>query len=338
MMTGVSMEYRSFSDLADTVISNAYRVPADVDLIVGIPRSGLLPANLLALQLNKPLLDLEAFLAGHRPAVGRTVAATMQNLDNPRRILIVDDSIASGASMRIVRARVADAMPDKLVTYAAIYGTKPAHEDTDIVFETVPSPRIFQWNLMRHKRLADACFDIDGILCHDPSHEENDDGDKYERFLLTARPLLRAGVSIKHLVTSRLEKYRPQTERWLAENGVQYEKLWMLDLPSAAERRRQGAHASFKASVYVETGAGLFVESEDQQAQEIAELSGKPVLSIEGQRMAWPGDQGSAKRRYARRNPAPGGRLKGLVRWTAFSVLGAERVASLRRRLRAKRS
>ncbi|PZQ57686.1 MAG: phosphoribosyltransferase [Novosphingobium pentaromativorans] len=328
------MEYRSFADLAETVFFNAHAIPEDVDLIVGIPRSGLLPANLLAVQLHKPLLDLESYLEGRAPTLGRTARETIDGNVRPRRVLIVDDSIASGESMRDVQARVRAIAPDIPATYLAVYGTKAVHEDADLVFEAVPSPRIFEWNLMRHKRLADACFDIDGILCHDPEHAQNDDGEKYRAFLLTAKPLLRANVPIKHLVTSRLEKYRPETERWLAENGVKYEHLWMLDLPSAEERRRQRAHASFKASVYVKTGAGLFVESEDRQAQEIAELSERPVLSIEGQRMVWPGDTSAARRSYIRRNETKSGAVKRLVKAAAFGILGDRTIANIKRSLR----
>ncbi|TCU58640.1 putative HAD superfamily protein [Novosphingobium sp. PhB57] len=328
------MEYRSFADLAETVFFNAHAIPEDVDLIVGVPRSGLLPANLLAVQLHKPLLDLESYLEGRTPTVGRTARETIDEKVRPRRVLIVDDSIASGESMRAVRERVQAAAPQVPATYLAVYGTRAAHEDADLIFEAVPSPRIFEWNLMRHKRLADACFDIDGILCHDPHSSQNDDGEKYRDFLLTAKPLLRANVPIKHLVTSRLEKYRPETEQWLAANGVKYENLWMLDLPSAEERRRQRAHASFKASVYIKTGAGLFVESEDKQAQEIAQLSERPVLSIEGQRMVWPGNATAARRSYVRRGESSGGAAKRLVRAVAFGILGDRTIAKIKRSLR----
>ena len=48
------MNYRSFADMNNDLVRNLARFPHDVDLIVGIPRSGMLPANLLALYLNKP--------------------------------------------------------------------------------------------------------------------------------------------------------------------------------------------------------------------------------------------------------------------------------------------
>lgn len=304
------MEYRSFADLAATIARNSYRLPDDIDLIVGIPRSGMLAANMLATHLNLPFLDLESFVAGLDPYVGRTVRSTMRvdGSEAPTRVLVVDDSILSGESMVEVRARLAEARPAADITYCAVYAAREEHPEIDVWLEIVDHPRIFQWNLMRHRRLGDACFDIDGVLCHDPAEDENDDGERYGQFLANAKPLHLPGVPIKHLVTSRLEKYRAQTEEWLRAHRVDYETLWMLDLPSAEERRRLKMHAVHKARVYRKTKACLFVESEDRQAMEIADLSGRPVLSIEAQRIVWPQHQADAARqRFQREKSRPDG-------------------------------
>ena len=320
------MEYRSLADLNDTICRAIHRIPRDVTLIVGVPRSGLLAANLIALNLNVPLLDLESWLHGLAPHVGRTVKGTMKAIGGPGRVLVVDDSILSGESMVAVRERVAAVKPDADVLYCAVYGVRDDHAEVDFTLESVAHPRIFQWNLMRHNRLANACFDIDGVLCFDPEQSQNDDGAIYEDFCLNARPLLVPGVRIGHLVTSRLERFRPQTEAWLDAQGIEYDRLWMIDLPTAEERRRLKAHAPHKARVYRETGACLFVESEDEQAQTIAELSGLPVLSIEGQRMVWPGGEGVSRRRYAQRwsNPsyAPPRTPKAMAARIARGMLG----------------
>lgn len=311
------MEYRSFADLAATIARNSYRLPPDIDLIVGIPRSGMLAANMLATHLNLPFLDLESYVAGLDPYVGRTVRSTMRvdGSEAPTRVLVVDDSILSGESMVEVRARLAEARPGAHIIYCAVYAAREHHPEIDVWLEIVDHPRIFQWNLMRHRRLGDACFDIDGVLCHDPAEDENDDGERYGRFLADARPLHLPGVPIKHLVTSRLEKYRAQTEEWLRRHRVDYEKLWMLDLPSAEERRRLKMHAIHKARVYRKTNACLFVESEDRQAMEIADLSGRPVLSIEGQRIVWPQNHADvARQRFQREKSGPDTAAQGVKR------------------------
>ncbi|MGB3626238.1 MAG: glycosyltransferase, partial [Henriciella sp.] len=105
-----------------------------------------------------------------------------------------------------------------------------------------------------------------------------DDGPKYIDFLLNAEPLFIPQKEISAIVTSRLEKYRPETESWLAAHNVAYKELIMLDLPSAAERRRLRAHAPFKAEVYGARDDILFVESNFRQARDIAQLTDKPVI------------------------------------------------------------
>ncbi|KKC27758.1 phosphoribosyltransferase family protein [Sphingomonas sp. SRS2] len=334
------MEYRSFADLAASITRNSYRLPADVDLIVGIPRSGMLAANMMATHLNLPFVDLESYLAGLRPFVGRTVRDTMRvdGSETPGRVLVVDDSILSGTSMAEVRSRIEAERPGADVTYCAVYAVQEEHPEIDVWLELVQHPRIFQWNLMRHNRLADSCFDIDGVLCHDPADEDNDDGERYQQFLLNARPLLQPGVRIKHLVTSRLEKYRAETEKWLRTHAVDYENLWMLDGVTAEERRRLKLHAIHKAKVYRRTNACLFVESDDRQAVEIAELSGRPVLSVEGQRITWPTSRTDAARtRFQREKgngqPAGQGLRQGIIQLIRRSPAGAafvERWRSLR--------
>ena len=48
------MNYRSIADLNHTILKQLHMLPRDFDLVVGVPRSGMLPANLIALYLNLP--------------------------------------------------------------------------------------------------------------------------------------------------------------------------------------------------------------------------------------------------------------------------------------------
>ena len=136
--------------------------------------------------------------------------------------------------------------------------------------------RVFQWNYLNHVFLKEAAFDIDGVLCVDPTREENDDGPKYKNFILNARPLFIPKHKIPYIITSRLEQYRPETEEWLRKNNVQYDHLIMLSGYTAEERRKLNLHARFKAAQYSRLpDIGLFIESDRNQAEEIARLTGK---------------------------------------------------------------
>ncbi|ASY71562.1 phosphoribosyltransferase [Sinorhizobium fredii USDA 205] len=285
------MHYRSIVDMSATIVRNLHRLPGDIDLVVGIPRSGMLAANLFSLTANIQMTDLDSFVAGKVFSSGITKrsAALGRTMAEMRRILILDDSINGGSAMREARVRAAAAgvARDQLI-FAAVYGTYERYEEADLVFEVVPQPRLFQWNVMHHKFLGQSCVDIDGVLCFDPTREENDDGPTYLNFLAQARPLYVPTRKIAYLVTSRLEKYRPQTAAWLAAQGIEYGELVMLDLPSKEERQRLAAHGRFKAEFYKRSDAVLFIESEHDQAMNIAKLSGKPVLCVESQQMISP--------------------------------------------------
>ncbi|MET0661209.1 MAG: phosphoribosyltransferase family protein [Steroidobacteraceae bacterium] len=310
--------YVSIADLSVAVRANLHRIPADVDLIVGIPRSGMIPAYMIGLLTNRAVIDVDGFIANRVPTHGTTrrVGLPIDASFAARHVLLVDDSIASGESMQRTVERVrAAGFGGRLTTCAAIaLPSRVAH--VDIHFAELPMPRIFEWNAFHHAYVEDACFDLDGVLCVDPTRDENDDGPRYRKFLSSALPRMVPTRRIGHIVSARLEKYRDQTQRWLQDNGIQYGQLHLIDLPSQAERIRQGAHHTHKAKVYRDTGAVLFYESDSAQARQIATLSGKPVLCTDDMSLHLPGGSHlGATLKQARWNlRRPVGRVKGWLR------------------------
>lgn len=327
------MNYRSIADMNDAIVRNFHRLPGDIDLVVGVPRSGILAATIFSLTANIPMTDLDSFVAGRTFSSGITKrrAALDRRPGEMRRILVIDDSINGGTAMAEARARIAAAGLGANTFFAAVYGSHPRYEEADFIFEVVPWPRMFQWNFMHHKLLAESCVDIDGVLCCDPSEEENDDGPAYACFLDEARPLYVPTRRIGWLVTSRLEKYRAQTEAWLAARGIDYGALVMLDLPSKEARQRMAAHGSFKAEVYRACAATLFIESEQAQAVRIAELADKPVLCLETHRLIRPRE--TALLAGLRQAAARTGR-QALLKATARAVLGERGYEALKRKVK----
>jgi uncharacterized HAD superfamily protein/hypoxanthine phosphoribosyltransferase len=313
------------------VRANLHKIPHDIDLVVGIPRSGMIPAYMIGLYTNRAVVDLTGFLDNRTPGKGhtRTIGVDVAAPQAARHILLVDDSIASGQSLQRVLATIASTgFAGRVTTCAAI--TLPSNAcSVDVSFREVPHPRIFEWNAFHHSFVEKSCFDLDGILCVDPCNEENDDGPRYLQFLGGATPLIRPTRRIGHIVSARLEKYREPTEQWLKAHGIEYGKLHLIDLPSGAERRRLGAHCTHKASVYRDTGAVLFYESEAGQARQIAKLSGKPVLCTYDMTLQMPsGVQLGAPLKHARwRLQRPLGRLKG---WLRQQLNGAPAAVSRR--------
>jgi orotate phosphoribosyltransferase len=281
------MNFRNIRDLSQDIMN--WELPADFDVIVGIPRSGLLAANILSLYRNLPLATVEGFLRGELIKGGyRASDVGGDFLRDHRNILVVDDSLMTGNQIAGVRKSIAPLEGYHLIRYAAVY-IQPGNERlVDFFCEVLPAPRVFAWIVMHHSILEDSCVDIDGVLCRDPSEVENDDGARYTKFLASVTPRFCPKQRIKCLVTCRLEKYRRLTEEWLAKYGIIYDRLAMMDFPSKDARVRSGSHAAFKASIFRKMSAELFIESSYEQAVEIARLSGGGVLCTETMELVQP--------------------------------------------------
>ncbi len=283
------VNFRSFEDMAAVIRRGLALLPHAIDVVAGVPRSGLIPAFLVALYKNAMVTDLEGLLAGRGfpPGTRRDKPNLTVDAAQWRNVLVIDDSVDSGRTFMELTDCLKAADRGWNVTRCAVFGAAKRHDQVDVILEHCPQPRIFEWNLVHHPvHMLRACLDIDGVLCLDPTEDENDDGPAYARFIASARPNLIPSVPVGTLVTSRLEKYRAQTEEWLRKAGVQFNELYMLDLPSAEERRRLKAHAPFKAEVYAEKrDSHLFIESDHRQARQISLITGKPVVCTDRMRL-----------------------------------------------------
>lgn len=282
------MHYKDVEDLNVDTYRLAQQLSPEIDLVVGIPRSGLLAANLLCLYLDVPMTDVDGLCEGTVFDTGERTAhdASFEDLES---VLVLDDSVLSGSQMTETRTRLGDHEFPFDLEYAAVYISPTGHQYVDHWGTVVPRPRVFEWNLLHHPVLQTACVDIDGVLCRDPTPEENDDGPRYREFLRDVDPKIVPNQPIDCLVTCRLEKYRAETEAWLAQHGVEYDSLVMMDLPDKETRQQRGEHAQYKAAVYESTGNSLFIESDPQQAREICRRTGKPTVCYESKEFVRPG-------------------------------------------------
>ena len=280
------MNFGSYAELARDIPLWSVRLPQDFDAIVGIPRSGVMVAHLLALHRNCMVGELHSFVArpGHvSPTGGR--GKKYRRYGTPRKILIVDDCCNTGGSIGRAKKLLAPIANRFDISYGAVYATIRSTKYADYYLKTVEHPRCWEWNLFHCAVMRSSCVDIDGLLCPDPTGAQNDDGPKYIDFMANTKPLHRPTVEIAQLVTSRLERFRPQTEAWLKKQEIPYRNLVMAQYATGAERRKAGRHARDKAEAYMETNARLFIESNTKQAQGIFKVSGKPVLCSETMKM-----------------------------------------------------
>jgi uncharacterized HAD superfamily protein len=260
-------------------------LPRDIDLIVGIPRSGMLPANLLALYLNLPYTDIHSFIngfiygSGSRKQYFKTAA--------PQKVLIIDDSIGSGAALKKSKKELEPIAHKYTMEFCVIYASQECKDVVDYFFEIIPTPRYFEWNIFNHPGLKNACFDIDGVLCPDPTEDQNDDGQQYIDFITNTPSLHIPSCKVGAIVTSRLEKYRSQTEQWLKKHGIEYQALFMIDLPDMRARQLANNHATHKATIYAKGKYDLFIESNLNQSLQINSLTNKPVFCTDNFEMIY---------------------------------------------------
>jgi hypothetical protein len=256
---------------------------------VGIPRSGVTPAVQISLYLNIPFLSLAELLSNNLGDHDLTlrkgpIHRTFNKRAGHLRVLIVDDSVNTGSTIRRVKENIAK-NPDlerHSIDYLAIFSADKSNRDVNYVFNICKHPRIFEWNMMHHTIVESFLFDLDGILCIDGPSENSADGGAYQRFITDVATKIVPSGKMGAIVTSRLEKNRETTEAWLARNGFQYSQLIMMNLPSPERRRELGVYGRYKADVYSKLGGALFVESEPWQARDIFRITNKPVFCLDG--------------------------------------------------------
>lgn len=246
----------------------------EVDGIAGVPRSGMIAASIVATNLGLPLYEcskgiLEAMGGGRRM---RRAQRTTQS-----KIVVIEDSVNSGWAMNNA---VGNPRDPRIIGTATVYCTPQGENHVDLFAVPLPLPHWFTWHMFGSNLLSRCLtgFDFDGILGHDSSAEDDDDGERYVNWLQTVHPLyLYRGGTIHYIITGRIEKYRSYTEQWLAKHNQKYDNLIMGPWASKRERSRHRV-GEWKGRVILEHGIKLYVESDPVQAADIHRVAGIPVM------------------------------------------------------------
>ena len=271
------MIFKSYQNLFGDIMAQRHDIPSGVSEVIGIPRSGLIPAAIISHLLNVPFRTLPEFIHDIPPGQGITRKTKHVCESQGGTLLLVDDSIHSGRSMRLAFDKISK-RTDKRVIRLAVYGISTAQNDCDITLTTTEPSRVFEWNIFHRRDTTRFGFDLDGVFCPDPSVRDNDDGKNYLKFISDAPCILKPTFEVGAIITSRLEKYRPETEAWLDKNGIKYSKLLMLNGVTAEQRRQQSLHHKHKIRCLKRNPQiELFIESDSIQAQAIAKTVGIPA-------------------------------------------------------------
>ena len=257
-------------------------LPEQYDIVVGVPRSGMLVASIIALKLGKGLTTPDLLQQGeywHSKRAGEKLA-----LDQINSVLLVDDSLDTGRAMQKAVDALNSIGRDFSITRASLIVREDARQKADLYYKVVEPPRVYEWNLM-HRKIASYSdggtlgVDLDGVLCANPPPGADDDEGWYLDWLENANPYLVPQFEIDVILTCRLEKYREVTERWLAKNNVRYRELVMWDLPD--KRHRKDRFARHKIDHLLKIKPDLFWESNVNQAKRIWEETRIPTICID---------------------------------------------------------
>lgn len=250
-------------------------LPPDITAVAGSARSGMMPAAIIATAMHVPLLAVDP----HRVVeCGHGWRLRQHTPPAQQKILIVEDSVFKGRTIKECVKRIRKEYPQAEALTCAIYCHPSQLHTVDFPVVGIGPPHYFEWNFWNSYQIELSGFDMDGVLCGDIAPNNDDDGPAYVAAIRNAQPLhyvRRAKIPL--IVTARLEKYRKETEEWLARHGIEVENLVMFP-GDVNDRGAPKAISSFKAKHYKASKLQLFVESCPIQAKEIHRITGKPVL------------------------------------------------------------
>lgn len=283
------MKYITISDLSETIRKNIWKIPRDIDFIIGVPRSGMIAASMIASYLNIPLIDVNSYVAGMSPAGGRRLRFFASSHKTSNKVLVIDDTVYSGVSMNNTKSILSN-INDKKLIYMCVYLEGPGNSSVDIYLEDVRMYTnqidrfvLYEWNILQHNegQMAKYLFDIDGVFCVEPPDER--DENVYLQYIKNATPLFIPRTPIGGIITYRLEKNRKITEQWLTQQGIRYNELMMFPAYSWDERHHDHIPSEqYKAAYYKQhDNYKLFIESSDYQAKRIFEITKKPIYCVE---------------------------------------------------------
>lgn len=259
------------------IFRNLHRIPEDIDAIVGIPRSGMITATMIAEYKSIQVTDVFSFI-NETPTVSVNTHGSLSKQFKPKdvkKIILVDDCMGFGITMKntvdLIKRTKSDVDIITFVVFVEPYST----DKVDIYCE-VMSYQFMPYSILK-RCVQYACVDMDGVLTEDVPYEYDTDDDRYRNFLLNQRPMFVPETPIFKIVTGRLAKHADVTKEWLIKHNIQYNQLVMLDYPNN-KRRSEINVGEYKGMQYKMCDAELFIESDLNEAMTIKRISNKPVF------------------------------------------------------------
>lgn len=270
-LTG-NFEWVSTARLVTDSVTLAGLLPLDCAGVAGIPRSGMLPASVIATHLHLPLYELAE--TGRLTRLGDgSRGRVLGYAGGAGPLAVVDDTVYAGSAMRVARRHMLRLR--RPAVFAAVYVRPEAAGVVDVWSRLLPCPHLLEWNIVNNGPFAGwaanlafragVALDLDGVIVHDAAS-----GGRVGSPYLVPRT-----HPCKLIATGRPERHRAETEALLRRAGARWERLEMMSdaAPDTVE-----SIAQHKARHYAQSGCGFFIESDPVQAELIFRLAGKPTV------------------------------------------------------------
>lgn len=256
--------------------------------IIGIPRSGMIAATIIAEDLNIGVCSINEYMSSNGDDNLFSIHGVRNVKHNQTNMyLVVDDTCCHGTMGEKV-FELKKKFPNKIFVSAVVHIDGPCNlykpdiclvdlrKDPDFLKE----PKyitLHYYNILNNQFSSNVLYDLDGVMCVDPPDDINTEA--YENYLREPKPLyipITTPNKPIDICTYRLAKYEKETRAFLKHYNINVGKLTMF--PAATKEIRNFTPSwYYKAQHYKDNNYLLFIESNDQEAQQICRLSQKPV-------------------------------------------------------------
>lgn len=246
--------------------------------VIGCPRSGMIPASVIACALSIPLYSIHDGSMIKLHSQSKYGGGRMSKFQsNGGKFLVIDDTVFNGSQMRDIQLQFKEKYSNDFL-YGCVFCRPDSRNYVDIYHKLLTPPHVLEWNFDADISI-NGIFDMDGVLCQEVPIEIDNDPIRYEEYIKSIPPIKKFIPTLyecRAICTGRLEKYRSITEEWLHRHGVKYKELIMF---SGTKEERDSHHdeivGNYKAESFKKNGkANYFIESSDQQSRIISNRLG----------------------------------------------------------------
>lgn len=140
-------KYYSLKDLTDDSFKFVEKIPNDFDIIIGLPRAGLIVSTIIATEFGRPLSTPDDFIQG--------IMWKSRSVKKPsiKKVLLVDEIMSSGRNMREAIQKIKQYDSSLVISTAALIQKKGHGISVDYNLITVKGKVIYEWESVKEEYL-----------------------------------------------------------------------------------------------------------------------------------------------------------------------------------------